>query len=197
MRACRPTHSLYVIRRAGCPHPAAGRHPLYCQPVGGGVPDAPRPLPAKKLQKSPKHPLRVTTLQHPGCRIVANQAQKGALRMKKVALLLAAAMLALAGCASAGDTAAASEAAPAESTAESAAAEDSTEAALPGEPHPPSRPIAPAQSAAAASIRRSPTFQAARTVSAALITAPSTKPTLPPGRPMRCTAPAPSLRPRR
>lgn len=55
--------------------------------------------------------------------------------MKKVALLLAAAMLALAGCASAGDTAAASEAAPAESTAESAAAEDSTEAALPGEPH--------------------------------------------------------------
>ena len=45
-------------------------------------------------------------------------------------------MLALAGCASAGDTAAASEAAPAESTAESAAAEDSTEAALPGEPHP-------------------------------------------------------------
>ena len=56
--------------------------------------------------------------------------------MKKVALLLAAAMLALAGCASAGDTAAASEAAPAESTAESAAAEDSTEAALPGEPHP-------------------------------------------------------------
>ena len=23
MRACRPTHSLYVIRRAGCPHPAA------------------------------------------------------------------------------------------------------------------------------------------------------------------------------
>jgi hypothetical protein len=58
------------------------------------------------------------------------------LRMKKVALLLAAAMLALAGCASAGDTAAASEAAPAESTAESAAAEDSTEAALPGEPHP-------------------------------------------------------------
>ena len=122
MRACRPTHSLYVIRRAGCPHPAAGRHPLYCQPVGGGVPDAPRPLPAKKLQKSPKHPLRVTTLQHPGCRIVANQAQKGALRMKKVALLLAAAMLALAGCASAGDTAAASEAAPAESTAESAAA---------------------------------------------------------------------------
>ena len=136
MRACRPTHSLYVIRRAGCPHPAAGRHPLYCQPVGGGVPDAPHPLPAKKSQKSPKHPLRVTTLQHPGCRIVANQAQKGALRMKKVALLLAAAMLALAGCASAGDTAAASEAAPAESTAESAAAEDSTEAALPGEPHP-------------------------------------------------------------
>ncbi len=56
--------------------------------------------------------------------------------MKKVALLLAAAMLALAGCASAGDTAAASEAAPAESTAESAAAEDSTEAALPDEPHP-------------------------------------------------------------
>lgn len=56
--------------------------------------------------------------------------------MKKVALLLAAAMLALAGCASAGDTAAASESAPAESTAESAAAEDSTEAALPGEPHP-------------------------------------------------------------
>lgn len=56
--------------------------------------------------------------------------------MKKVALLLAAAMLALAGCASAGDTAAASEAAPAESTAESAAAEDSTEAVLPGEPHP-------------------------------------------------------------
>ena len=56
--------------------------------------------------------------------------------MKKVALLLAAAMLALTGCASAGDTAAASEAAPAESTAESAAAEDSTEAALPGEPHP-------------------------------------------------------------
>ncbi len=57
--------------------------------------------------------------------------------MKKVALLLAAAMLALAGCASAGDTAAAaSEAAPADSTAESAAAEDSTEAALPGEPHP-------------------------------------------------------------
>lgn len=55
--------------------------------------------------------------------------------MKKVALLLAAVMLALAGCASAGDTAAASEAAPAESTAESAAAEDSTEAALPGEPH--------------------------------------------------------------
>ena len=137
MRACRPTHSLYVIRRAGCPHPAAGRHPLYCQPVGGGIPDAPRPLPAKKSQKSPKHPLRVTTLQHPGCRIGANQAQKGALRMKKVALLLAAAMLALAGCASAGDTAAAaSEAAPAESTAESAAAEDSTEAALPGEPHP-------------------------------------------------------------
>lgn len=57
--------------------------------------------------------------------------------MKKVALLLAAAMLALTGCVSAGDTAAASEAAPAESTAESAAAEDSTEAALPGEPHPP------------------------------------------------------------
>ena len=57
--------------------------------------------------------------------------------MKKIALLLAAAMLALAGCASAGDTAAAvSEAAPAESTAESAAAEDSTEAVLPGEPHP-------------------------------------------------------------
>ena len=76
MRACRPTHSLYVIRRAGCPHPAAGRHPLYCQPVGGGVPDAPHPLPTKKLQKSPKHPLRVTTLQHPGCRIGANQAQK-------------------------------------------------------------------------------------------------------------------------
>ena len=152
---------------------------------------------AKKLQKSPKHPLRVTTLQHPGCRIGANQAQKGALRMKKVALLLAAAMLALAGCASAGDTAAASEAAPAESTAESAAAEDSTEAALPGEPHSPSRPIAPAQSAATASTRRSPIFQAARTVSAALITAPSTKPTLPPGRPMRCTARTPSLRPRR
>ena len=180
MRACRPTHSLYVIRRAGCPHPAAGRHPLYCQPVGGGVPDAPHPLPAKKLQKSPKHPLRVTTLQHPGCRIGANQAQKGALRMKKVALLLAAVMLALAGCASAGDTAAASEAAQAESTAESA-----------------SLPIAPARSAAVASIRRSSTFQAARTVSAALITAPSTKPTLPPGRPMRCTARAPSLRPRR
>ena len=39
--------------------------------------------------------------------------------MKKVALLLATAMLALTGCASAGDT----------------AAEDSTEAALPGEPH--------------------------------------------------------------
>lgn len=57
--------------------------------------------------------------------------------MKRIALLLAAAMLALAGCASAGDTAAAaSEAAPAESTAESAAAEDSTEAVLPGEPHP-------------------------------------------------------------
>ena len=55
--------------------------------------------------------------------------------MKKVALLLAAAMLALAGCASVDDTAAVSEAAPAESTAESAAAEDSTEAALPGEPH--------------------------------------------------------------
>lgn len=55
--------------------------------------------------------------------------------MKKVALLLAAAMLALVGCASAGDTVtAASEAAPAESTAESAGAEDSTEAALPGEP---------------------------------------------------------------
>ena len=196
MRACRPTHSLYVIRRAGCPHPAAGRHPLYCQPVGGGVPDAPHPLPAKKFTKFPKYPPRVTTLQHPGCRIGANQAQKGALRMKKVALLLAAAMLALAGCASAGDTAAASEAALAESTAESAAAEDSTEAALPGEPYP-SRPIAPAQSAAAASTRRSPIFQAARTVSAALITAPSTKPTLPPGRPMRCTARTPSLRPRR
>ena len=55
--------------------------------------------------------------------------------MKKVALLLAAAMLALAGCASAGDTAAASEAAPAEVRRRGAAAEDSTEAALPGEPH--------------------------------------------------------------
>ena len=196
MRACRPTHSLYVIRRAGCPHPAAGRHPLYCQPVGGGVPDAPRPLPAKKLQKSPKHPLRVTTLQHPGCRIVANQAQKGALRMKKVALLLAAAMLALAGCASAGDTAAASEAAPAE-VRRRAPRRRTAQKRRCRVSRTPSRPIAPAQSAAAASIRRSPTFQAARTVSAALITAPSTKPTLPPGRPMRCTAPAPSLRPRR
>ncbi len=100
-------------------------------------------------------------------------------------------MLALAGCASAGDTAAASEAAPAESTAESAAAEDSTEAALPGEPHP------SAYSACAVSGSSVYTavshFQAARTVSAALITAPSTKPTLPPGRPMRCTAPAPQL----
>lgn len=56
MRACRPTHSLYVIRRAGCPHPAAGRHPLYCQPVGGGVPDAPHPLPAKKIYKISKIP---------------------------------------------------------------------------------------------------------------------------------------------
>ena len=157
IRACRPTHSLYVIRRSGCPHLAAGRHPLYCQPVGGGIPDAPRPLPAKKLQKSPKHPLRVTTLQHPGCRIGANQAQKGALRMKKVALLLAAAMLALAG----------------------------------------SRPIAPARSAAAASMWRSPTFQAVRIVSVILITAPCIKQTLPPGRPMRCTARTPFLRPRR
>ena len=181
----------------GCPHPAAGRHPLYCQPVGGGVPDAPHPLPAKKLQKSPKHPLRVTTLQHPGCRISGKPGTR-ALRMKKVALLLAAAKLSRwPECASAGDTAAASEAAPAESTAESAAAEDSTDAALPGEPRPLSAYSACAVSGRRASIRRSPTFQAARTVSAALITAPSTKPTLPPGRPMRCTAPAPSLRPRR
>lgn len=162
----------------------------------GGVPDAPHPLPAKKLQKSPKHPLRVTTLQHPGCRIGASQAQKGALRMKKVALLLAAAMLALTGCASAGDTAAASEAAPAESTAESAAAEDSTEAALPGEPHPLSANSACAVSGSSVYVAV-PTFQAVRIVSVILITAPCIKQTLPPGRPMRCTARTPFLRPRR
>ena len=197
MRACRPTHSLYVIRRAGCPHPAAGRHPLYCQPVGGGVPDAPHPLPAKKLQKSPKHPLRVTTLQHPGCRIGANQAQKGALRMKKSSFIIGgshagAGRMRVCGRYRGGFGGRTGRRvrrrAPRRRTAQKQHCRASRT---------PSRPIAPAQSAATASTRRSPIFQAARIVSAALITAPSTKPTLPPGRPMRCTARTPSLRPRR
>mgnify|MGYP000411757254 CR=1 FL=1 len=116
--------------------------------------------------------------------------------MKKVALLLAAAMLALAGCASAGDTAAASEAAPAESTAESAAAEDSTEAALPGEPH--SLSAYSACAVSGSSVYTAVTHFSSSEDSLGNFDHSSVyKQTLPPGRPMRCTAPAPSLRPRR
>ena len=109
-------------------------------------------------------------------------------------LALGLSLLALAGCASAGDTAAASEAAPAESTAESAAAEDSTEAALPGEPHPLS-----AYSACAVSgncVYAAVTHFSSSEDSLGSFDH-STKPTLPPGRPMRCTARTPNLRPRR
>ena len=117
--------------------------------------------------------------------------------MKKVALLLAAAMLALAGCASAGDTAAASEAAPAESTAESAAAEDSTEAALPGEPHSLSAYSACAVSGSSVYTAVSHFSSSEDSLGSFDHSTVYTKPTLPPGRPMRCTASAPSLRPRR